>query len=519
MMRTAIFIWVWFLPALLFTQEKAVSLEEELFTNALLQVETALLTSPTSDSLLLGLKADAEELAEAGSWQDALELIGLLIEMMEVVPQTDVKTTIGGKVSNAAVSGANLEKKSSFSIETGFDFSRQEFGISPIETDTSILEELQNPFVEISYVQPVFLNNSELKFRHDLRADNQFLNYGLNMNWEKKGDVNSRLETSLDYNYAQNEDFSSYLDSRTRINLAGGRRGRLRWSIDGELTYKDFSDQDSLASDVFSGSTGLYLERIWKADHSLVFRLAPGFYRLGNSQGRFTQNQSTLSYRYQAGLNNKLELSISSLLQDYEYTLEPVLTSDAIEEYENSYATFEPEILFERQLASHFGVKMTGRMERLWFRDSNSITPDELMFTAKVIPRIYFNELNSIGLGWRGSSKEHRAAVDEETIFAQEADYFANGFIATFDYLSLGGIFINLEYEALWRSYPNTTENTFSSFYSDRFTHLISLIAWLPLKDNWRIQAFANFEDEEDREFKVNDSQSTILSLSLQYVF
>ncbi|MEL6823822.1 MAG: hypothetical protein AAFP70_18855, partial [Calditrichota bacterium] len=209
MMRTAIFIWVWFLPALLFTQEKAVSLEEELFTNALLQVETALLTSPTSDSLLLGLKADAEELAEAGSWQDALELIGLLIEMMEVVPQTDVKTTIGGKVSNAAVSGANLEKKSSFSIETGFDFSRQEFGISPIETDTSILEELQNPFVEISYVQPVFLNNSELKFRHDLRADNQFLNYGLNMNWEKKGDVNSRLETSLDYNYAQNEDFSS----------------------------------------------------------------------------------------------------------------------------------------------------------------------------------------------------------------------------------------------------------------------------------------------------------------------
>ncbi|MEL6823529.1 MAG: hypothetical protein AAFP70_17355, partial [Calditrichota bacterium] len=47
------------------------------------------------------------------------------------------------------------------------------------------------------------------------------------------------------------------------------------------------------------------------------------------------------------------------------------------------------------------------------------------------------DELNSIGLGWRGSSKEHRAAVDEETIFAQEADYFANGFIATFDYLSL----------------------------------------------------------------------------------
>lgn len=517
-MRTAIFTWVWLLPVLLFTQETSEPLEKELFANALLQVETALTIAPTSDSLLLGLKADAVELAETGSWPDALELIGLLAEMLEV-NQEDIEVNMRSEGTNSALFAAKPESKRSFTIETGFDFSRQEFGISPVETDTSILEELQNPFVEISYSQPIYLNNSELKFRHDFRADNQFLNYGLNMNWEKKGAVNSRLETSLDYNYAQNEDFSSYLDSRSRINIGSTGRGRLRWSVDGELTYKDFSDRDSLASDVFSGSTSLYLERMWKSDHSLVFRVAPGFYQLGNSQGRFTQNQSTLSYRYQAGLNNKLELSLSSLFQDYEYTLEPVLTNDANEEYENTYVTFEPEILLEKQLASQFGIQMSGRMERLWFRDSNSITPDELLFTAKVVPRIYFNELNSLGFGWRGTSKEHRAEVDEETIFAQEADYFANGFVATFDYLSLGGMFINLEYEALWRSYPNTTENTFSTFYSDRFTHLVSLIAWLPLNDNWRIQAFANFEDEEDREFKVNDSQSTILSISLQYSF
>jgi len=518
MMRIAIFISFWFLPALLFSQESSEPLEEDLFANALLQVETALLIAPTSDSLLLGLKGDAVELAEAGNWSDALELVGLLLEMLDV-NQSDIQLNEPSDQTVISLAATNSRIGRSFSIETGFDFSRQEFGISPVETDTSILEELQNPFVEISYSQPVYLENSELKFRHDLRADNQFLNYGLNMNWVKKGKVHSRIETSIDYNYAQNEEFASYLDSRTGINLSGRGRNNFRWSLDGELTYKDFSNQDSIAADVFSGTSSLYLERVWKSDHSLLFRISPGFYRLGNSQGRFSQNQSMLSYRYQAGLNNKLELSISSLLQDYEYALEPVLTNDAIEEYENSYITFEPEVLVEQQLASHFGIKLTGRMERLWFRDSNSITPDELMFTAKVIPKLYFNELNSIGLGWRGTSKEHRAAVDEETIFAQEADYFANGLVATFDYLSLGGMFINLEYEAYWRSYPNTTENTFSTFYSDRFTHLISLIAWLPLNDNWRIQAFANFEDEEDREFKVNDSQSTILSISLQYSF
>ncbi|MGH1365459.1 MAG: hypothetical protein ACRBF0_17990 [Calditrichia bacterium] len=505
------------LPALLFSQQSATSLEQELYKSALLQIEKDLLLTPSSDSLILGLKDDAAELAKAENWSDALELVALLQEMLNAVefsePILETSAIITTDISL-------IPERHRFSIESGIDFSQQKFGISPIESDTSIVEELQNPFFAVSYTQPIKLSESILKLRHDFRIDNQFMNYGLNANWEKSSaTLKGRLEGSVDYHYSQTKDFASFLDARFRFNLGNANRSAWRWSVDGETTLKDFSKQDSLAADVFSGNLSLYLERLWGTAHSLLFRISPGFYTLDNSQGQFSQNQSMASYRYQKMLNKRIEVSFASVYQDYEYTLEPILERDAVELYKNSYVTLEPRAELEWVFGEHTGIELEVENERLLFNDNNAITPNEQMLSAKILPKFYFNSLNSIGIGYRGSSKTHTTEDAQEEDFARESDVYSNGIVISFDYLTLGGVFINLEYEALWRRYPNTTETTFTTFYSDRFVNLISLIAWLPINDHWRIQAFANFEDEQDQRFEVNDTQSTILSASLMYSF
>ena len=121
-----------------------------------------LLVHSDEDSLISYMLADARALAEAQDWASANEILSTAIDLLPLsatYTSDMVLSSVPGMTDAATpLTGLYLATaRSRFEIESGVDYSQQEFEVTLLENDSVIAEQLQSPYASISLFQPFIL--------------------------------------------------------------------------------------------------------------------------------------------------------------------------------------------------------------------------------------------------------------------------------------------------------------------------------------------------------------------------
>lgn len=499
-------------------------LEQNLYESSLMRVEMLLLRQP-GDSLMYQLIDDARELAAMKNWPGAQEILNTILALYETAEAMDGGMEQGFGENPPPDSGAmhlNYNFSSSyifdpaprFHIESGVDYSRQEFEVTFLENDSVIAEELQNPYLSITYYRPVFIGGQPLLLNQQLRLDNQFINYDVFLSMERRTVKRvGRLELEGGYFYARTAQEPDFFDSRAMVFYGNPYDTRNRWYLSLSGRYKGYSRPGSFSGDILSLGLSAYYEHFFDFTNSLSFSWMPGLYReFGESGYRYLQNRLTGVYRLWKNYNRYLELGTESVYQDFVN-----LVSE--ERYQNGYLALAPQAEVEWAFLSWWGILLRGRLERRNFRSADAVNPNTGYLNLEAILKIYPGNLKSFGIGYFREQQSHHAANRQDQPIVEQADFVSNGLALTAEYLNLSGILLTMEYRLSWRNYPRAETSLLSSFYSDRLVHSLGLFGWIPLTQHWQLQLFANYDNDQDRKFEHNDSRNTILNVGVVYKF
>ena len=513
----------------LFSQEthpsnESKELEKNVYDITLLQLENLLLKEGFTDSIFIELLADAKSLANQEEWKEGTEILNTLMELYAPLSSNNeydydfIKPDAGNErflddYNILEIPEINTAPR--LQIEAGVDYSLHEFELSLFESDSLLVEELQNPYISISYFQPFnFGKQQSFQLNHRLRLDNQYFNYALFGTWEKNDEgFNTRFEFDGNYFHSQLVSESHFLDSQMLLSFGNANNLKNRWHIRMRSRYKGNLQPDSLNRNIFSANLNAYFEHFFNHTHSFYINLTPNIYRETTNPGyRYFQNRVGGRYRVWGSYNRLFNLGMEAIYQDFRDDISG-------EQYQNRYFSITPRMDAEWAFASWFGYEVRLSWENRAYETADAISPNYSYLNILAIQKFYFGDLKSIGIGYAGEQQRHSVDRTTDLALAAQADFESNGLVVVAEYLNLKGAILNLEYRTNWRTYPNAQTSIFDSFYSDRLVHSISLFGWIPITENWQIQLFANYDNDQDRNNDRNDNRNTLVNLGLIYKF
>lgn len=498
------------------------SLEQSLYENARIQLEIALALQANPDSLLWFLMADADTLAASGDWPGAREVLNAAFALVDFIT-AEAEPAAADLLALSDASSADdlfldtFQPASNFQFETGVDYSLQEFETSFIESDSILVDELQNPYFAMAFFQPLTWGRESVLLTHRLRLDNQYWYYNFYGTLERRSGARvRRVEFDGSYFRVQTAPESDFLDNRLAFYLGDAAAGKHRWYLNLQSRYKWYPADDSLSGDIFSAGLSAHYEYAFDFSHSFYLHWAPGIYRESRSPGtRYLQNRFSGYYRVLEGIHHFLETGVETIYQRYEPSSgnDP---SDTAPEGDR-YFTLKPRLRVEWSLAPWLGIDADLQWERKNDALANAVYPSYDRWYGEAVPKWLEDDLTSLGLGGFWEKQAHRTTEESELAWAQQADFNAYGLVLKGEYLNLKGSMINAEYRLSWRNYPNAEASWFDTFYSNRFIHSISIFGWIPLTRRWQFQLFVNYDNDQDRDNAFNDSRNTFLNAGLIY--
>ena len=501
------------------------SLAQLLYENARIQLETTLALQTNSDSLLFELMADADTLAAAGDWKGAREVLDTVFDLAGfTAAETGAEPATSAAELSIFPAARNTDDlffdtyrpASSFQIETGIDYSLQEFETSFIENDSVLVDELQNPYFGMAYFQPLNWGRENVSLTHRLRLDNQYLYYNFyGISERRSGSRVRRLEFDGSYFRVQTAPESDFMDNRLAFYVGDFAAGKHRWYLNLQSRYKWYPAGDSLSGDIFSAGLSAHYEYAFDFSRSFYLHWAPGIYRESRALGtRYFQNRLSGYYRVLEGFHRFLEAGVETVYQRYDPSSDEA--SDTSTDGDR-YFTLQPRLRLEWALAPWLGIDADLQWERKNDALANAIYPSYDRWYGEAVPKWLRDDLTSLGLGGFWEKQVHSTTEESDLAWAQQADFTDYGLVLKGEYLNLKGSMINAEYRLNWRNYPNAEASWFDTFYSNRLIHSISIFGWIPLTRHWQFQLFVNYDNDQDRDKEFNDSRNTFLTAGLIY--
>lgn len=525
----------------LFAQTSDVSLdngdlEETLFENLLLEVELFLMKQPLQDSLAYELISDAKQLAAVEDWSGGQEVLKFIFDLFKTPVETQAEISGGEELylntaftSQATTVPTNSYVQSSyFQIESGVDYSLQEYEGSFLETDSLWVSELQNPYFGIAFFQPIRFGGKQLDLQHRMRLDNQYFNYNVYSTLERKTQSRmQRLDVDAGYYHSRTLDDTDFMDARLGVLYGNLGNFRNRWYFSGNTRYKWQAGEDSLSNDIFSSSFNAYYEHAFSYAHSLQLSWSPAYYKEIATDGYgYFANQLSGFYRITERQNRFWEAGVETIYQRYSQSVYRSFTADgSISDVDesgysdegNQYFILAPKMTAEWAFHKNWGLKGQLNWKKKFDAQSDAINPSYNYFMVEALPKFYKDELKSFGVGAFWEKQTHQVKDPEELEWAQQNDFDSYGLVLESEFLDFNGVLLNLEYRISWQNFPNATTTWVDSYYSDRYVHSISLLGWIPLTKQLQIQLFANYDNDKSQDLEFNDNRSTLLNFGLLY--
>lgn len=496
-------------------------LAKNLYENALLQVENLMLTQSPSDSLIFDLLSDAKNFAGKQRWPEGTEILKAILAMYDESSITDteeVNILKSAEMNNRMgfSESPNYPEKPSFpfQLEVGVDYSRQEFELSFVENDSTIIEELQNPYIGFLFNHNHLLGKNSISFNHRFRLDDQFIYYSLFGSYES-GDLGqkSRLDFEGYFYHQEQAGYSDFLDEQLRYTWSKSDYGKRLFYVNLRGRYKWYLQADSIDSDIFSTAVNGYYEHFFDPAHSFYLNIIPEYYREQQDLGlQYFQNRMEAFYRIRKTYNQYIEIGSGVVYRNFKDNF-----SD--EEYQNRYLSLEPRIEGEMPFNPHWGMAFKLELENRNYQTADEINPDFIYFSGEGLLQYYWEDFRSIGAGYFYERQSNGAEDDALTSLVEQEDFYSYGGVVDCEIMNLSGLLLNLEYRLSLRTYPNVEESLFSNYYSNRFIHSISAFGWIPIGNRWQVQLFANYDNDQDRDNEQNDNRSMIFNLGLIYKF
>jgi hypothetical protein len=491
----------------------------ELFESRLLQLEfLSEKINFASDSLAVYLREEINYFTESEEWETALALIDQLItyyqeqnQIFENPPdfgQSD--SFINAEIPQLYTSPERLQ----WTLETGTDYSRQEFEMSFIETDSVIIEELNNPFFAFRVSKSGYLNKKNYQVFQYLRSDEDLLQTTTSFSLESTDYKNYwRIESLSDFFWQYQQDKGNFWENQIIGILNKSFSNQDRIYIYSQLRYKIYFNPDSSFGQLFATETS--------GSFRHFFELMSWF-EISARSTLYNENQH-LGLHY-GQIHSKSEISVRSdynrlfLVQANHYyrSFRSRLTDG---DYRNSYNQFQPIMEGEIPIFTPFGI--SGRAELQIRRYSQpDVSRSNFNFSSlEGRLKFYLDESTSIGLGYIYETENHRSTIDSEKTLVEQENFFARGLSFSADILRENGLLLTLLYQFTLRDYPNAESSDLLGYFSNRKIHSLTGICYIPISLHWQFQLLANYDNDRDRDREANDNFSTIFNIGFAYKF
>ncbi len=489
----------------------------DLYQSRKLQLEFLLTQTVPPDSFAYQLMEESEYFARQKDWATALSLLEEAI--------SDLNSPIGAESSDTSALDASLDRVLTnyelnpppaweWSLEFGSDFSRQEYEISYIETDSLMLEQLNNPFLGLRLAGSGDWKSQRYRISQYLRSDQQYFQYSSFLALEAGQFTNYwriSLQNDLFINFPG--ETANYLDNQLNLYWSPQLSEKTNLSTAGQMRFKKTLSADTVYGDIVAANLRAALRYFLRPTTWLEIAAWPSLYREEQWLGlRYTQFLAQMALNYRRNFHRYFTLKIEQAVRNFQSRVNG-------ESYRNRYAATLPRLEWESPVAGPLGfaTRLEGELRRYQTPDATYSNYNYYSLDGQI--KYYFSELQSIGIGYVQEGESHFARNSNQEELIRQEDFQSRGVSVSLDFFNFNGFILSFNYRFLNRRYPHARGEDLLGYYSNRRVHSVQALGYIPLNRHWQIQFFANYDNDQDREKEFNDNRSAIFNLGLIYKF
>jgi hypothetical protein len=480
----------------------------EIFESRRLQIEFLLQQTDTGDSLVLNLVKEADYFAGQNSYDLAIDLLDQSLELISGEPENQSADEKQMLLSRDISMDFNTSW--SMSLEAGTDYSRSEYELSFIESDSVILEELHQPYGALRISRNFSSQKRAISLLNYTRLDESLFQTSLGFTMDSGDDRKDwRLDAHSDFFWLLQESSGTFWDNELNLFYAVRIRGENHLYFAGRSRYKQYFPDSRSYQNLLDIRTDLSFRHYFEFLHWCEILLDPSIYQENSTEGlHYRQLHLQTNYHLLQQYNRYIDIKLNYTLRNFKVE----------ESVDNLYRSFQPVLDAELPLLSPFGLQGYAEWEVRNYRKTDLTYSNFTCGSFNTRLKFYLTPVSSFGAGVVYEYQKNKADLSDRQLLVTQEDYNARGWIISADILNLNGLMLSLTYQQTLRDYPNGGANDFLGIYTNRRVNSLMGFAQIPLSPRWSLEFFANYDSDRDRDRPNNDHLNTIFNLSVRYV-
>lgn len=492
---------------------------KDIYESRKMQLEFILSQNTQVDSLIFSFMSEADFFAKYSDYETALEILNDGFEyyssnMQPNALANDTTTIEMYTIILPPVNFPTFSKSWDLILEFGSDYSRQEYELTYIESDSLILEELFNPYTTIRLLMNSRFINKNFQLNTYIRGDKSLLQSSLYLSLESANiNQNWRLEGLSDVFWLTESTESNFWNNELGIYWNGLLNHQNRLYLKSRFRYKAYMSSEPLYSDILNAEAFISWRHSYRSLSWFELMIRPALYRESQLQGiNYEQIQSQVNFTNRADYNRYINIFL-------DYTLRNFQSGQFEREYKNHYHAIRANLESEYPVSYPFGLRIYFDGESRLYANPD-FTYSNFIFGAMAAElKFYFGPYRSIGLGYIYEMEKHATDLESEAVIVSQENFNAMGLSLSLEIFSFRGLMISLNYQYLLRTFPNAGAQDFFGLYSNRRIHTVQGFGYIPLTTHWQFQFFANYDADRDRDREFNDNKSAIFNIGFLYKF
>ena len=488
----------------------------EIYQSRRMQIEFLSQNFPPPDSLIFYLISEADLFAGQENYTIATSLLDQAIEFYSQSLEPEDTETILDHSSNvnfdwALSPGVEVHSVWQIVAEAGTDYSRNEYELNYLETDSVILEELNNPYAAFRISRITDSAGRSFNLSNYNRLDRNLFQNSFFLSWESLDYQNNwRLEGYTNLFWLFNDSLGNFWENEFRAYWNNLLTASRRLFLQSRLRYKFFFPASENYRNLFSGEILGSIRQQFGILRWLELSLRPSVYQENQSGGlRYLQFHSQIQFQQRIDYNKYGLFNLNYYFRDWQSS----------ESYKNQYQAFRPTADIEWPFLAFLGIQLSGEWENRKYTRPDLSYSDFQFATLDAQLKYYYDNLRSFGLGYVYEYETHTANSAATELQIEQENYSSEGVLITLDILSARGLMISLSYQYLRRNYPYGGADDLLGIYSNRNIQNIAGFGYIPLDSHWQFQFYINYDHDRDRDHENNDNFSTLFNFSLLYKF
>ncbi len=479
----------------------------EIFESRRMQIEFLLQDSTHADSLIFDLLDEADYFARQNMYDLATDLLDQAMELFSSdnnLPSGEFSVTGPPTIANGYGSDWLM------SIEASTDYSRSEYEISFTESDSIILEELHQPYSAIRISHSLYSGSRTLNLMNYSRIDETLfqVSFGLSLG-SSDNHKNWRIEGHSGFFWLLQELSGNFWENELNLFYARQFQAGNTVYFATRSRYKRYFPDTRSYQNLLDIQTDLSFRHYFHFLHWMELLVNPSIFQENRPEGlKYRQLHLQVNYHALQQYNRYLNLKLNYFLRGFK------------SEYpaENQYYSFQPVMEIEIPLLSPFGIQGYAEWDIRKYRQTDITYSDFTFGSFNARLKVYLTPVTSFGAGMAYEYQRNRTDYLEQQSLVTQEDYQARGWIVSADILNLNGLMLSITYQQTLRYYPNAGAADFLGIYTNRNIHSLLGFAQIPLSGRLKLEFFANYDSDRDRDRPNNDHLNTIFNFSVRYI-